>query len=263
MFRWGVTDPAHVLYRIDIPKQNLNYHLKKWCDEGILEKKERGIYKITDSGKKYHDEYETLKNKRRIRLENLRVKFRIHTNLDKIFGETKWKKVPMKNNVIHYHGKLYGHTAKLITSEKNAFLEITSKHCFNENAAEVYFQARLQIQNVIGDLAQKYDINFGHPIISSRPQYAWASPISESLLECTGAGEIRTQNASFNRSKGRCADIEPTSLEHAEKILEMPYHIENVEEDLVILKNTTKGIQKLLGKTSWSPWNPNGFNQFF
>ena len=105
-----------------------------------------------------------------------------------------------------------------------------SIHCFDENPAEAYFRARLEIHRVAHNLADKYDIYFGPAVISSKPQYAFASPISEALLEINGAGEIKTPNAHFNRSKGRCADMELTTLEHAEKILEMPYRIDSLIE---------------------------------
>ena len=50
--RWGVTTPANLHYELGIEsKQNINHYLKKYVQEGLLQKLGKGMYVMTESGK--------------------------------------------------------------------------------------------------------------------------------------------------------------------------------------------------------------------
>ena len=74
--RWGVTTPANLRYELGIEsKQNLNHYLKKYVQEGLLQKLGKGMYVMTESGKRMYDHYEHYKNKQLVRVENAKVTF--------------------------------------------------------------------------------------------------------------------------------------------------------------------------------------------
>ena len=115
--RWGVTTPANLLYELGIEsKQNLNHYLKKYVQEGLLQKLGKGMYVMTESGKRIYDKYEHYKNKQLVRVENLKVTFVVEKGGEELVKNLKSQKQELRNNVIMYHAKLKRHSTRLIVS---------------------------------------------------------------------------------------------------------------------------------------------------
>ena len=79
---------------------------------------------------------------------------------------------------------------------------------------------------------QQFDVELSEGYANGKPEIAIPSPIASSLLQTTGASQIRTDKAIMNRSKGRGADWEVYTLQEAQKIVDMPNVIARIEEKL-------------------------------
>ena len=68
----GSNTAALILHGLNISKQRLDYHLRILVEQNLITRYSRGIYDITEYGKNIHVTYEKMKNKKLIRLENMR-----------------------------------------------------------------------------------------------------------------------------------------------------------------------------------------------
>ena len=100
-----------------------------------------------------------------------------------------------------------------------------------ESPKDAYHHARLEADDIAGR-AEWWGSKLSEGWVSSEPEIAIPSPVASALLMTNGASQIRTNKGIMNRSKGRGADWEPTDLQQAQKIFDMPDAISRMEERL-------------------------------
>jgi hypothetical protein len=242
IFKEGPQTPAMLLVKFDISKQNLNAKLKKCCEIGILQSEVRGIYELTESGKKIYDEYWHYKGKQMIQLENMRLSYRIQNNGKNIIKNEKWEKqYKLKNGVKIHQTHIQGHFIRVFES-KIIRIEITCKKFLDTDVNSAFLGAGVEAVKVLDDICSKHNMVIGKLfVITSKPEFAIPHDFSEALLSIMGASQITTNRGKMNRSKGRNADWEPMDLQYAQKIVDMP-------ETLGIMDQKISEISKIIKK---------------
>ena len=231
--RYAVTTPAVLREELQIEsKQNLNHYLKQYEKEGILQKLQKGMYVMTESSKRIYDQYEHYKNKQLVRVENLKVTFVVEEGGEELVKQLISKKRILKNNVTIYHAKLKRHSTRLIVSKNQYKFEITVTNSLGITPQEAFHHAMLEAYGVANFLNQRFDVELSEGYANGKPEIAIPSPIASSLLQTTGASQIRTDKAIMNRSKGRGADWEAYDLQQAQKIVDMPEILSRIEEKI-------------------------------
>ena len=254
--RWGVTTPANLLYELGIEsKQNLNHYLKKYVQEGLLQKLGKGMYVMTESGKRIYDKYEHYKNKQLVRVENLKVTFVVEKAGEELVKNLKSQKQELRNNVIMYHAKLKRHSTRLIVSKDQYKFEVTVTNALGITPNEAFHYAMLEAYDVANYLTDSFDVELSEGYANGKPEIAIPSPFASALLNTTGASQIRTDKAIMNRSKGRGADWEVYNLQDAQKIVDMPDTMARLEEKIDrIEKNSvypSPFYSNLAGNSHW------------
>jgi len=231
--RYAVTTPAVLREELQIEsKQNLNHYLKQYEKEGILQKLQKGMYVMTESSKRIYDQYEHYKNKQLVRVENLKVTFVVEEGGEELVKQLISKKRILKNNVTIYHAKLKRHSTRLIVSKNQYKFEITVTNSLGITPQEAFHHAMLEAYGIANFLNQRFDVELSEGYANGKPEIAIPSPIASSLLQTTGASQIRTDKAIMNRSKGRGADWEVYDLQQAQKIVDMPEILSRIEEKI-------------------------------
>ena len=231
--RYAVTTPAVLREELQIEsKQNLNHYLKQYEKEGILQKLQKGMYVMTESSKRIYDQYEHYKNKQLVRVENLKVTFVVEEGGEELVKQLISKKRILKNNVTIYHAKLKRHSTRLIVSKNQYKFEITVTNSLSITPQEAFHHAMLEAYGIANFLNQRFDVELSEGYANGKPEIAIPSPIASSLLQTTGASQIRTDKAIMNRSKGRGADWEVYDLQQAQKIVDMPEILSRIEEKI-------------------------------
>ncbi len=168
----------------------------------------------------------------------------------------------MKHNRI-YTSRIDNHTVRLIKKEHGYNFQVYVTKVLGESPKEAYHQARVDADSVASN-AEWYGARLSEGWVSSEPEIAIPSPVASALLITNGASQIRTNKGVFNRSKGRGADWEPTDLQQAQKIVDMPNNLEKITESISNLENNflevSKHIQSLSGyNTRVYSWGANAF----
>jgi len=207
-------------------KQRLNYWLEKLCEDGVLKKHSRGFYYMTSSGKRIYDQYERLYGKQLVRIENMHVTYKVTGSVSKLFSRLTWKK-GMKN--IIYTSGIGNHTVRLIKKGDEYNFQVYVTKVLGESPKDAYHYARVEA-DMIALKAEWWGAELSEGWVSSEPEIAIPSPIASALLMTNEASQIRTNKGIMNRSKGRYADWEPTNLQQAQKIVEMPDAITRLDE---------------------------------
>lgn len=232
LLRYGSTSPKFLAMEMGVPKQNLNYDLKKLQKEGVIRRRSKGSYYITYSGKKIYDQYERYKNKQLVRIENMKVIFPVEKGGSKLELELKSQKHELKNGVKIYHARLNLHSTRLIVGKNDFKFEVTITNALGIDPNEAYHMAMMEAYDVAYYLNHWFDVDLSEGYCTGKPEIAIPSPIASSLLMTTGASQIRTDKAIMNRSKGRGADWEVYSLQQAQKIVDMPETLARMEEKI-------------------------------
>lgn len=209
-------------------KQRLDYWLRKLCEEGILDKHSRGFYYMTPHGKRIYDQYERLRGKQLVRIENMHVTYKVISGSIKLFDKLDWVRGGLKNNRT-FTSKIENHTVRLIKKENGYNLQVYVTKVLGETPHEAYHQARVDA-DFVASQAQWYGAQLSIGWVSSEPEIAIPSPVASALLMTCGASQIRTDKGIMNRSKGRYADWEPRNLQQAQKIVDMPDAITRLDE---------------------------------
>jgi len=207
-------------------KQRLNYWLEKLCEDGILKKIDHGIYRMTETGKRIYDQYDRLHGKQLVRIENMHVTYKVIGNVSKLFSRLTWKK-GMKN--IIYTSQIENHTIRLVKKEGGYNFQVYVTKVLGESPKDAYHYARVEA-DTIALKAEWWGAKLSTGWVSFEPEIAIPSPIASALLMTNEASQIRTNKGIMNRSKGRYADWEPTSLQQAQKIVDMPDAITRLED---------------------------------
>ncbi len=241
-------------------KQRLNYWLEKLCEDGILKKQTRGIYEMTSHGKRIYDHYERFRGKQLVRIENMHVTYKVISGISKLFDRLIWKRSGLKHNRV-YTSRIDNHTVRLIKKEHGYNFQVYVTKVLGESPKEAYHQARVDADSVASS-AEWYGARLSEGWVSSEPEIAIPSPVASALLTTTEASQIRTNKGIMNRSKGRGADWEPTNLQQAQKIFDMPNNLEKITESISNLENNflevSKHIQNFSGyHPQIYPWNVN------
>lgn len=230
----GYNSPSSMYEYLGVSKEKLNYHLKKMIEEGLVSKYSQGIYDLTEAGEKNNVTLVKDDGKKKIQLENMRFKCKLHEGLEKIMPNIKdSKRIQLNNGVTQYTGKLKNLSIRVFVSEKNQTLEITCEKKIGTNCYEIYYNARKQVENTLIEMMKENEIIFGILEPSMKPEWAIPHQYAEIILDKTESSQIRTQNGVVNRSNGRNADWEVDNIIQAEKIMNMPNDIEKIREQLV------------------------------
>lgn len=257
VFRYGTTSPKYLAIEMGISKQNLNYIFKQLMIEGLIKRRSKGSYYLTDSGKKIYDQYERYKNKQLVRIENMKVMFVVENGGNQFEKQLVSQKKVLKNNVKIYHATLNLHSTRLIVG-KNYQFEVTITNSLGIDPNEAYHHAMLEAYAVANYVTKWFDVELAEGYCSGKPEIAIPSPIASALLKTTGASQIRTNKAIMNRSKGRGADWEVYDLQQAQKIVDMP-------DDIAMIKDTLDRIERQRNNSSpfWSDLAGNYPQGFF
>jgi len=225
-------------------KQRVNYWLKKLCEDGILKKQTRGIYEITSHGKRIYDQYERFRGKQLVRIENMHVTYEVISGISKLFERLTWRKGGLKNTK-SYTSRIDNHTVRLIKKEHGYNFQVYVTKVLGESPKEAYHQARVDADYVASSI-EWYGAKLSDGWVSSEPEIAIPSPVASALLTTTEASQIRTNKGIMNRSKGRGADWEPTDLQQAQKIVDMPDAIARLEEKFDRIEEKMNPLEDLL-----------------
>jgi len=134
----GYNSPYSMREYLKIPKERLHYHLKKMVNEGLITKYSRGIYDLTEAGEKRNATYVKEDSKRKIQLENMRFKCKIHEGFEKVMKYIRNpKKSQLRNGITQYTGKIQNLSVRVFVSEKNQVLEITCEKKSSTNSYEI------------------------------------------------------------------------------------------------------------------------------
>lgn len=221
---------------LKISKERLQYHMKKMIDEGLITKYSRGLYDLTDAGKKFHVTYVESMGKDMIRLENMRWKYPIVRGGERIIQY--YLKDPKKsqiNGITQYHGKINNLSSNVKISKDHEWLEIISEKQIGKNCYELYHNAETQVEMVLKRLRKDPEISIGTGEPSMKPEWAFPHLFAEIGLTATQSSQIRTQYGIINKSKGRNADWEVDSIVKVERILNIPNEIDSIKDSLAKL----------------------------
>lgn len=211
-----------------ITKQSLNYHLKKLEKEEFVIKIFHGAYQITKSGKSFLEQLED--KKKLIRLENMRYKYKIHGGMENILEGLEWKEHKIRNNNV-YHSKFKGYSLRMFDC-KEPFIEITCKHWYGKNIHEIMWNARNDVEIIMYELRDKFDLGLGIGEESMKPDFAMPSKLAGQILDSIGASQVKSSKYVLNRSKGRNSDWEAHDIESAQLVLDIPFMIKQMNEQL-------------------------------
>lgn len=236
--------PNELIAHTGFSKQKLNYWLDKFCEEGILHKYSRGIYDMTPCGKRIIDQYKRLQGKQLVRIENMHVTYKVIGDVDKLFSRLTWKRGGLKHTRI-YTSEIENHTVRLIQKKDGYNLQVYVTKVLGETPRDAYFHARLEADEMALK-AQWWGAKLSQGWVSSEPEIAIPSPVASALLMTSEASQIKTSKGIMNRSKGRYADWEPTSLQQAQKIVDMPDAITRLEEKTDYMAEQLEKLTKQL-----------------
>lgn len=228
----GYNSPYSMREYLKIPKERLNYHLRKMVNEGLITNYSRGIYDFTEAGKKRNATYVKEDEKKMIRLENMRFKCKIHKGFEKVMQHVRNPKRSQINGVTQYTGKIQNLSVRVFVSEKNLTLEITCEKKLGINRYEIYYNARKQVEGSLIGMMKDGKIILGMLEPSMKPEWAIPHPIAEIILDKTESSQIRTKHGVVNRSKGRNADWEVDNIIQAEKIMNMPNVMDEIHQNV-------------------------------
>ena len=230
----GYHMPQEMITTMNMSKQLLGYYLRKMIDEGLLFTYSKGIYDLTDLGKKRHMAYVTEESKTMIRLENMRFKFEIFEGFEQLKKYVKnLKKTPLKNGVIQYHGQIKNLTVRLLSSNKNNHsLIITAEKREGNNHYKLYYEARQQVEQILIGIMKDLKIKLGQTQHEMKPEWAIPHPFTKSILRGTQSSQIRGEGWVLNQSKGRNEDWEVDDIAQVDKIMNMPKDIQLIKESL-------------------------------
>ncbi len=226
---YGSSSPKFLATELGIPKQNLNYMLKKLQKEGVIKRRSKGSYYLTYSGKRIFDRYERYKNKQLIRIENMKVTFVVKEGGKKLVERLVSQKQELKNGVRIYHANLNLHSTRLIVGKSEYKFEVTITNVLDINLTEAFHYGMLEAYGVVNYLTHRFDVELSEGYCNGKPEIAIPSPYTSAFLLTTGASQIRTDKAIMNRSKGRGADYEVYTLQDAQKFVDMPNSMARME----------------------------------
>jgi len=202
-------------------------------NEGLITKYSRGIYDLTEAGEKRNATYVKEDSKRKIQLENMRFKCKIHEGFEKVMKYIRNpKKSQLRNGITQYTGKIQNLSVRVFVSEKNQVLEITCEKKSSTNSYEIYHNARKQVENSLIRMIKDGKIILGILEPSMKPEWAIPHPIADIILDKTESSQIRTENGVMNRSKGRNADWEVDDIIQAERVMNMPNVMDEIHQNV-------------------------------
>jgi len=233
----GYHMPQEMTNTLNMSKQLLNYYLGKMIDEGLLSTYSKGIYDLTNLGKKRYMAYVKEESKNMIRLENMRFKFEIFEGFERLKKYVRnLKKTPLKNGVIQYHGQIQNLTVRLLPSNKNnSSLIITVEKREGNNAYKLYYEARQQAEQTLICIMKDPKIKLGQTQHEMKPEWAIPHPFAKTILNGTQSSQIRGEGWVLNQSKGRNKDWEVDNIAQVERIMNMPDDIQFIKESLEYL----------------------------
>ena len=227
----GSSTTALLQHDLNLSKQRLDYHLRILLEQNIITRYSRGIYSITEYGKDIHATYEKIKNKKLIRLENMRYKAKIYGNTQRIFQDMRnTKKSKMKNGVIQYSGKISDFNVRLFTSKKNNTFEITCQNLVGTDRYDLMYSARNQIESKFRGYMSDDALKMGTLEQSMKPEFAIPHKFAEILLDMNNASQIRMGGTVYNRSQDRDADWEEDDIVRAGNVMRMPDDIQEIKK---------------------------------
>lgn len=225
-----------ILTRLKITKQCLQYWLTKLLDEGLIIRPRQGIYKISPAGKRLLGGYIKQQNKSLIRLENMRYKYPIIEGFEKVISLLSNHKTQQLGSITIHHGTFYDFTIRVFES-KIPSLEITCKQAYGYDIYEMMYKAKSDVESLAQVIDEEKGVKLGLPEPTMEPEWAISSPIAEHVLSLTCSSQIRTSIGTYNRSKGRNADLETRDIRLAHEILLMPEMIRQIKQELGEIKS--------------------------
>jgi DNA-binding PadR family transcriptional regulator len=219
-----------------LPKQRLNYWLKRMCEDGIIYKLDKGLYRITESGKRIYDKCERLLGKQLVRIENMHVSYPITGKLGAISVKSRWRRSGLKKSKV-WIAKLKDHTVRLIEKDYGYEFQVYVTKVLGTSPYDAYYHARLEADRVALEMEAE-GLDIGRGWVSSEPEIAIPSLIASALLVTTGSSQIRTNKGIMNRSKGRGADWEPRDLQQAQRIVDLPDTVDKILDEIRTIKDS-------------------------
>lgn len=216
-----------------LSKQRLNYWLGKMCEDGILHRLDKGLYRITETGKRIYDQCERLCGKQLVRIENMHVSYRIIGGMDRISLKSQWR----KSGANTWYSKLKDHTVRIIKKNDGYEFQVFVTKALGTSPYDAYYHARLEADRIALEMDMAgVDVRSGY--VSAEPEIAIPSPFASAVLMTNEASQIRTNKGIMNRSKGRYADWEPRNLQQAQKIVDMPNTLDAILDEIRAVKDS-------------------------
>jgi predicted transcriptional regulator len=256
LIKMGEHYPSDLVKSLNMNKQTLNYHLNKLKSSGLIANYSKGIYDITNSGKKILATYENNQNKTFIQLENMRYKADIYKGFEAVMERIRNpKKTTLNSGVTQYDGKIGSISIRVFHSKKSSSIEFCCQKWVGENRYEIMYDARKEIETIAVSFSAINGVHLGILEQSMKPEWAIPHPFAEMMLKITNSSQIRTRNGVVNRSAGRNADWETDDIVMTGKILNMP-------NDIAEMKNTLDNIQNKLENKLTSKSNSKDYQMY-
>ncbi len=203
------------------------------------------FYELTQSGKRVLDTIEKGgKAGRGFRLENLRFKYTVLSGPEKEMPSSKEVHMKHWNQSI---GTELGYTWRL-NQGKEKSLEILVEPLWGRDPFELYFYARSDADAVALSLAERFGMQLGLPVESSRPEIAIDDPVSKVVTEFMN---VKSEEQKWDRSpgKGEGGEAELITMDAVSEYIHMPRHVkENTQavkglaEQVAQMAEALKGI---------------------
>ncbi len=242
LIKENICNPEDLCKSLKIPKQNCNYWLQKLKKDGLIKNYSKGIYDLTESGKKSLAGYNDLRSRQLIRLENMRYKCMIYKGWEKIIEFVRDPKKTKLNKTIQYTGKIGKLSVRVFVSEKNQSLEITCEKWLGENRYEIMYDARRQVEKQLEGFMKDPEIKLGMLEQSMKPEWAIPHELASIALGYTESSQIRAKGGLINCSKGRNPDLEVDDIVKAGKILNMPNELDEIKNMVQSIYSTMRTV---------------------
>ncbi len=219
---------ADIARTLDIKKSHVSYYIHKAKDKGLIKEITRDAFKIlelTNSGKKFLDQYENNGSKPPIcRAENIQFRAQI---IQMPTIPVDWKKIQM-HNWVQYQSEIDSIKLKLNLG-KIPTLEFLPSPLDGSDPYDLLITMVYECMNVQFDLYNKFGLKTDKLQLGSRGEWVVYDPIAREF--CKYNGQVNYEgvgkvNSSKPRNIGEFEFHDPRALHD---FLHMPMRLKNIE----------------------------------
>jgi len=239
--------PSKIAKIVGRAKQTIHYHIKKLEKLGYIELQSRDvitIYRVTQAGQKFLDEFERCVFRgRRLRLHNVVFKYRI---LREPLRPIDWRKVVRLRN----WGQLIGRECGLTVRKNPDSIEVFCRVLEGDDPYELLFRAREEADRLASFLEKKFDMVLGRGELSRKPHFGVYDAIAGKFSK---SFQLSDDVAKIDESEGY-GEIDWHDPGLAKDYLLMPSRLRSLESELQSLNKRLSALESGL-TTILQTWN--------